>query len=167
MTRSADNAGGISVLAHPGQIYKASAVESIIKDLKFYGLKGIGCLIKKDKVELEPMIYGGKSTTVYRSGTPALPLIVSLAKALRLAQEDLNSKYERVKEYSHHLCEGLEKIDGIIMNHTDACIPHIVNFSVVGVKPETMLHALEEHDIFISTKTGSFITASGAAFRVT
>ena len=27
---------------------------------KFYGLKGIGCLVKKDKIELEPMIYGGK-----------------------------------------------------------------------------------------------------------
>ena len=36
-----NNAGGISVLAHPGQIYKASAVESIIKNLKFYGLKGV------------------------------------------------------------------------------------------------------------------------------
>lgn len=120
---------------------------------KFYGLKGIGCLVKKDKIELEPMIYGGKSTTIYRSGTPALPLIVSLAKALRLALQDLNTKNERVEKYSHQLCEGLRKIDGIILNHTEACIPHIVNFSVVGVKPETMLHALEEHDIFISTKT--------------
>ncbi|MGG7057396.1 PHP domain-containing protein [Clostridium nigeriense] len=36
-----NNAGGIAVLAHPGQIYKASAVESIIKNLKFYGLKGV------------------------------------------------------------------------------------------------------------------------------
>lgn len=120
---------------------------------KFYGLKGIGCLIKKDKIELEPMIYGGKSTTVYRSGTPALPLIVSLAKALRLALEDLNCKYEKIEKHSRQLCEELSQIDGITVNHTDVCIPHIVNFSVVGVKPETMLHALEEHDIFISTKT--------------
>ena len=36
---------------------------------KFYGLKGIGVLIKKEKVELEPLIHGGKSTTKYRSGT--------------------------------------------------------------------------------------------------
>ena len=36
-----NNAGGISILAHPGQIYKTLAVEKIVKDLKFYGLKGV------------------------------------------------------------------------------------------------------------------------------
>ncbi len=36
-----NNCGGISVLAHPGQIYKALEVENIIKNLKFYGLKGV------------------------------------------------------------------------------------------------------------------------------
>ena len=59
---------------------------------KFYGLKGIGCLIKKEKIQLEPLIHGGKSTTVYRSGTPALPLIVSLSKALRLILEEQDEK---------------------------------------------------------------------------
>ena len=43
---------------------------------KFFGIKGIGVLIKKDKIMLEPLIHGGKSTTIFRSGTPALPLIV-------------------------------------------------------------------------------------------
>ena len=49
---------------------------------KIFGLKGIGCLIKKENIDLIPLIHGGKSTTIYRSGTPALPLIVSLSKAL-------------------------------------------------------------------------------------
>ena len=30
---------------------------------KFFGLKGIGVLIKKEKISLEPLINGGKSTT--------------------------------------------------------------------------------------------------------
>ena len=51
---------------------------------KIYGLKGIGLLIKRENISIEPLIHGGKSTTVYRSGTPALPLIVSLMKALKL-----------------------------------------------------------------------------------
>ncbi|WP_260332339.1 PHP domain-containing protein [Clostridium chauvoei] len=34
-------AGGIAVLAHPGQIYRGMDVENVIKDLKCYGLKGI------------------------------------------------------------------------------------------------------------------------------
>ena len=54
---------------------------------KIFGIKGIGLLIKKEKILLEPLIHGGKSTTVYRSGTPAVALIVSLAKALRLINE--------------------------------------------------------------------------------
>ena len=42
---------------------------------KFYGMKGIGGLIKKENIVIDPLIHGGKSTTVFRSGTPATPLI--------------------------------------------------------------------------------------------
>ena len=63
---------------------------------KIYGLKGIGMLVKKEKVLLEPLIHGGKSTTVYRSGTPPLALIVSLMKALELIIPDVNKNYKYV-----------------------------------------------------------------------
>lgn len=120
---------------------------------KFYGLKGIGCLIKKEKIALEPIIHGGKSTTIYRSGTPCLPLIVSLAKALRLAYENFDEKYEHVKVLNDYLKEKLSHYDLVRINSNDYCIPHILNISVLNVKPETMQHALEEYDIYISTKT--------------
>ena len=120
---------------------------------KFYGLKGIGVLIKKEKVQLEPLIHGGKSTTSYRSGTPALPLIVSLAKALRLACLDLDKKYHMVEEKNQYLRNCLEKYDEVYINSPKDAISHILNISILGVKPETMLHALEEKDIFISTQS--------------
>jgi len=120
---------------------------------KFFGLKGVGCLVKKSNIEIESMIHGGKSQTIYRSGTPALPLIVSSAKALRLALTDLDKKYIYVNELSSNLKEELSKIDGVVINSNENSIPHIVNISVLGIKPETMLHALEEKDIYISTKT--------------
>lgn len=120
---------------------------------KFFGLKGIGCLIKKNNIELEPLIFGGKSQSNYRSGTPALPLIVSCSKALRLILTDFDEKYRHVEKLSGLLKKELEKIDGVILNSGEKTIPHIVNISVPGVKPETMLHALEEKDIYISTKT--------------
>ena len=44
-------------------------------------------------------------------------------------------------------------IDEVVINSNDNCIPHIVNISVLGIKPETMLHALEGEGIYISTKT--------------
>lgn len=47
-------------------------------------LVGIGFLAKKNNIVIEPMLHGGKSSTIYRSGTPALPLIVAFSKNLRL-----------------------------------------------------------------------------------
>ena len=120
---------------------------------KIFGLKGIGCLIKKEKVDLTPSIHGGKSTTVYRSGTPALPLIVSLSKALRLAITDIDNKYNYIKDLNSYLKEELSKYDDVYINSNNYSIPHILNTSILGIKPETMLHALEEKDIYISTQS--------------
>lgn len=120
---------------------------------KFYGMKGVGALLKNKNLEIEPIIYGGKSTTIYRSGTPATALIVSMSKALRLAYEDFEEKYAHVLELSNYLKQKLQLIDGIILNSTSCSLPHIVNISILNVKPETILHALEEDDIYISTQT--------------
>jgi len=120
---------------------------------KFFGINGIGCLIKKDKIMLEPLIHGGKSTTIYRSGTPYLPLIVSMAKALRLAIENIDAKYNHVLELNKYLKERLMKYQNVYINSLDTSIPHILNFSVIGVKPETLVHALEQEEIYISTQS--------------
>ena len=123
-----------------------------ISGQKFYGMKGIGCLIKKRNITLEPLIHGGKSTTVFRSGTPALALIVSLSKALRLCYIDFDKKYNKVVELHDYLLEKLSLLD-VDINSNDYCVPHIVNISLKKIKSETMLHALEQDDIYISTQT--------------
>lgn len=120
---------------------------------KFYGMKGIGCLIKKDHVQLEPLIHGGKSTTSYRSGTPALPLIGSTAKALRMSSEKQAENYHMVTKWNQYLQEQLQKYPNVTINHNEFCIPHILNISVLHTKPETFLHALEAYDIYISTQS--------------
>lgn len=136
---------------------------------KFFGIKGIGVLIKKEKIEIEPLIHGGKSTTIYRSGTPCLPLIVSTSKALRLALDNIDNKYNKVKELNNYLKDNLKKYDKVIINSNDNCIPHILNISVIGVKPETMLHALERYEIYISTQSAcsSNNSKSKAVFALT
>ena len=136
---------------------------------KFYGLKGIGCLVKKDKIIIEPMIHGGKSTTIYRSGTPTVALIASLAKALRLAMENIDDKYNKISEINNYLKDKLKQYDKVRINSNDECIPHILNISVLGVKPETMLHALENDDIYISTQSACSASnnLSKAVFSVT
>ena len=120
---------------------------------KIYGLKGIGCLVKKRGIELVPIIHGGKSQTIYRSGTPMPALYASFAKALRLIYTDFDSKYSHIVKLHDFLINELLKIDLINVNSNENCIPQIINFSIQGIKPETMLHALSEKDIYISTKT--------------
>ncbi len=120
---------------------------------KFYGLKGVGCLIKNKNIKIEPLIYGGKSTTIYRSGTPAVALIASLAKALRLVYEDFDNRYNYVKSLNSYLREELSKIDGVHINSSLESSPYILNISIKNIKSEVMLHALESEDIYISTQT--------------
>lgn len=136
---------------------------------KFFGIKGIGVLIKKEKIELTPIIHGGKSTSVYRSGTPCLPLIVSISKALRLALDGILEKEEKVKYLNNYLKDNLKEYDDVTINSNDSCIPHILNISVLKVKPETMLHALEKYDIYISTQSAcsSSSTKSRAVYALT
>ena len=120
---------------------------------KIYGMKGIGVLVKKEGIDLIPLIHGGKSTTIYRSGTPCLPLIVSISKALRLILNDLDKKYEKVLELNNYLKENIKDLKDVYINSNEYSIPHMLNISVLGVKPETMQHALEEDDIYISTQS--------------
>ena len=120
---------------------------------KIYGLKGIACLFKNKNILLEPLIHGGKSTTIYRSGTPNHPLIASLSKSLRLSLENLDEKYNYVKELNNYLKDNLKEYSDVYINSNDYSIPHLLNISVVGIKAETMMHALEEEDIYVSTKS--------------
>ena len=119
---------------------------------KFYGMKGIGLLYKKESIVIDPLIHGGKSTTIYRSGTPALPLIVSISKALRLIYEDFDNKQKHIKEVHDYLMDKLNKLE-LDINSNNYSINQIVNFSLKNIKGEVMLHALEQDDIYVSTQT--------------
>lgn len=120
---------------------------------KIFGIKGIGGLIKKEKINLMPLIHGGKSTTIYRSGTPAVALIASLSKAMRLAYQNIEDNYKYVEKLNDKLRNELGKYSTVHINSNNNCLPYILNLSVLGIKPETMLHALEEKEIYISTQT--------------
>ena len=169
------------VRRHPKVIFHSDVTQSIGKEKvdfslvdlasmsgqKFYGMKGVGALIKKDNLVIEPLIHGGKSTTIYRSGTPATPLIASLAKALRLVYEDFDQKQEKVKEVHDYLLDKIKDLN-IDINSNNYCLPNMVNVSLKNIKSEVMLHALEEKDIYVSTQTAcSTSDYSKAVYAVT
>ncbi len=120
---------------------------------KIFGLKGIGMLIKKENIVIEPLIHGGKSTTIYRSGTPALPLIVSLMKALELIIPNIKTNYNYVEKLNKKIISALSKYENVHINSTKNSIPYTINFSLKNIKPETFIHALDENKVYISTKS--------------
>lgn len=120
---------------------------------KIFGIKGIGLLVKKENIAIDNLIHGGKSTTIYRSGTPALPLICSLMKALELIIPNIDNNYKYVTTLSNKLKDNLKKYDKVHINSTENSIPYIINFSIIGIKPETFIHAMEEEQIYISTRS--------------
>lgn len=120
---------------------------------KFYGLNGFGILIKKKNVSLKPQINGGKSTTVYRSGTPEVANIVACDKALTIALDNLNERYSYIENLSNIIKNTLSKYKNIHINNTVNSIPHTINFSINGIKSIDVLKELEKYDIYVSTKT--------------
>ena len=136
---------------------------------KIYGLKGIGLLYKKENINICPLIHGGKSTTVYRSGTPALPLIVSMMKAMELIIPNVKKNYEYIVKLNKKICDKLREYPLVHINSTENSIPHTINFSLRKIKPETFIHALDENEIYISTKSAcsSANSMSNSVYAVT
>lgn len=120
---------------------------------KIFGMKGIGLLLKKENIVIDNLIHGGKSSSIYRSGTPPLPLICSLMKALEIIIPKVDDNYKYVGELNKELIDNLNKYDGVHINSTENSIPYIINFSIKNIKPETFIHAMEEYDIYISTRS--------------
>lgn len=120
---------------------------------KFYGMNGFGMLIKKKNVSLKPQINGGKSTTVYRSGTPELANIIACDKALDIALVNQKERYEYVKKLSDKLKDKLKEYKNVHINNTENSIPHTINFSIKGIKSLELQEKLENYDIYVSTKT--------------
>ena len=89
----------------------------------------------------------------FRPGTPNLPGIVTFSKAVRLATEDLNKKEDKIRKYNQKIVEHLKKYPKILINNTNNSIPNIVNISLMDIKPETFVHALEKHEVYVSSNT--------------
>ena len=119
---------------------------------KFHGMKGTGVLFVRDGVHFDPLLSGGGQENNYRSGTENTAGIVAMAKALRLATENLEEKVEHMKAIQAYFLTELEKIPEISLNtRTSICAPHIINFSVPGFKTEVLISALSERGVYVST----------------
>ena len=89
---------------------------------KFYGLNGIGLLLKRRRLALDPLIHGGESTTIYRSGTPTVALAASLETALNSAVNELPERSARVKEANLYPRTALSKYPKVRTNSPEGTV---------------------------------------------
>lgn len=120
---------------------------------KFYGLNGIGLLIKRRNLVLEPLIHGGESTTIYRSGTPTVALASSLACALNLAVTDLPGRVDHVAKLNAELRAALSTYPLVRINSPEHAIPHVLNLSVQNVKGTVFQRELDAKGVCVSVKS--------------
>lgn len=118
---------------------------------KIFAPKSIGFLYKKKSVELDPLIHGGASTSIYRSGTPDAALIASLSKAIRLGYERMKEHYNYVSHLRDDLLLFLKDYPHILVNSSS--YPFILNLSFEGEKGEVVQRYFDMENILLSTKS--------------
>jgi len=135
---------------------------------KFFGLCGSGALYKRRGLVLEPLIHGGGSDAIYRSGTPTVSLNAATAEALRLSLENREQDLCRLKALNSCLREELERYPLVRINSPGEAIPHILNLSVKGVRGGDFQQALNERGVCVSVKSACSVpnTPSRAVFAV-
>jgi len=136
---------------------------------KFFGLNGMGVLLRNEKVMLEPLIHGGISTSIYRSGTPVTAGAATTALALKICLENSEEKIQKVKQINKMLKNAFKKYPLIHINSTEDSLPHILNVSVKGVKAKIFQSMLSSYDVCVSTKSACSTenTPSRSVYAVT
>lgn len=135
---------------------------------KFYGLNGVGLLLRREDVGMEPLIHGGVSASLYRSGTPPVGLAAATETALEIALNEQPARYERVQKLNARLRAALAVYPKVAINSPEHAIPHILNLSVEGVRGAAMAAALDARGVCVSVKSACSVegTPSRAVFAV-
>ena len=150
---------------YPKAVFHSDTTQSIGKDKvnyssldlfvvsghKIHGLKGSGCLVLKDKIDLEPRVFGGGQEDGLRSGTVAVGLCCSLAKAVSISQSKISAESQRIAKIHQQFLVKLENIEGIEFNSNQASSPYILNFSLTKKKASVVVEALSNVGIYVSS----------------
>ena len=78
-------------------------------------------------------------------------MIYAFGKTVEALTPTIDERYDYVKglnEYARKLISG---IDTAVINSPENTSPYILNISLVGLKSETVLHFLEQSEIYVSS----------------
>ena len=121
---------------------------------KIYGPKGVGCLILKNNIDLDKVLYGSFGQKGIKPGTLDLALACATTKAIKKFYPETQKHFEYVKKLNERLISKIKDNPKIIINspyQIKDYLPYIVNISIPEVNGETVVHALEANEIYVST----------------
>ncbi len=133
--------------------FKALRIQSYaFSGHKIHACKGIGGLIFQRTHKLSPIVFGGGQEDNLRSGTENVPGIISLGAAVSSYPADGAERMAAMK------ARLLEQIQAAIPNAKQNgptlgdphCAPHILSISLMPVRSQTMLFALEGDGVYVS-----------------
>ena len=114
---------------------------------KFHGPRGVGIMYKKFGRKIQALLTGGGQEKGERSTTENLPGIVATTKALRMALEEKSV----TGELRGQLWKELATKPEIRIFSPEDGASHVLCFAIKGVRGEVVVHAFENHGIYIST----------------
>ncbi len=122
---------------------------------KIYGPKGVGALYVKKGAAIEPIMFGGHQESGLRPGTENAAAIVGFGEAINRIknQESRIRNNEKIKKMRDRLIDGiLQRISGASLNGSrDNRLPNNANISFSGVEGESILMALDQKGVAVST----------------
>ena len=115
---------------------------------KIHGFKGCGALYTKN-TRISPMIHGGEQQNGMRPGTENIGGILAFAAAAK----ECSNENDKMKMKRQIMIDALRaSLPDIVVNGSDKYNSgSVLNVSFPAIKAEILLHALEQHGIYIST----------------
>jgi len=118
---------------------------------KIYGPKGVGALYVKKGKRVNTLIFGGGQENGVRSGTENVFGIISFSKCVEKMNNEKQTNYEKVLLVRNKLLDELKKRN-VDFKVNGEGVPHILSVCLnENVRGETLVHALENKGVFIST----------------
>ncbi|EMP68442.1 cysteine desulfurase family protein [Streptococcus mutans] len=119
---------------------------------KFHSVSGVGFIYKKAGKKISPLLNGGGQEAGFRSTTENVAGIAATAKALRIVLDKAKIGQKQLLAMKRILFDSLSHYDDVILfSEMEYFAPNILTFGIKGVRGEVLVHAFEEHDIYIST----------------
>ncbi|KXA91813.1 hypothetical protein AKJ65_08360 [candidate division MSBL1 archaeon SCGC-AAA259E19] len=121
---------------------------------KIHGPKGVGALISREGIDIEPVNYGYLSLSELRPGTENVPGTVGFQKAAELAFEDFENKTEHIIGLRDRMMNGIENsIPDVVLHGPKGKnrSPTNVNYSFKNIEGESILMHLDARGISVAT----------------